>query len=437
MRTKDRLRDENLTPRDKSVTFCTSLTYIKSRFKVTGYKALPMLPCIGVYFARYVWFETIKPIGGIKMKLTKAICLMLSLIVIGAFVGCTKAKEKGAEVITIGAILPLTGDAALYGNNDKEGIDLAVEMVNNKGGINGRKINILYEDSKAEAKTGVSAINKLANSNISVIIDDAISTVTLGMLPIATDKKIIILSTGATNPSLSGASPYFYRVWNSDAEEGVFAARASFETLGLKKIAIVYVNNDYGKGLMDVFKKEYSSLGGQITTEETYEKTDNDFRNLITKIKQSVPEAIYLVGYASETGIITKQLRELKVPSKIIGTVAMEDPVFLNLAGKASEDVIYIFPKAPDGPIVTEFKELFRKKYGKDPGLLCDVAYDAANLVIHAYEKGAKTSDEIRKIFAELKDYRGASGEITFDSKGDVHKPMILKVIKNGSFTTY
>jgi branched-chain amino acid transport system substrate-binding protein len=362
------------------------------------------------------------------------------IVVAGFFIfsfnGCKKATRE-PDVIKIGAILPLTGDAALYGNNDREGIDLAIEIINAKGGIDGKEVAILYEDSKAEAKAGVSAINKLANSNISIIIDDAISTVTLAMLPIATEKKIIILSTGATNPSLSGASPYFFRIWNSDAEEGVFAANACYDKLSIKKMAIVYVNNDYGKGLKDVFGKDYIKLGGQIIAEESFEKGDKNFRGIVAKIKQANAEAIYLIGYASETGIVVKQLREAKVTSKIIGTVAMEDPLFLKLAGEASENVIYVFPKAPEGSAVSEFKGQFKRKYSKDPGLLCDAGYDAANLVIYAYQKGAKKVDEIRKVFTEIKDYKGASGEITFDSRGDVHKPMILKTVKKGKFEEY
>jgi branched-chain amino acid transport system substrate-binding protein len=261
--------------------------------------------------------------------------------------------------------------------------------------------------------------------------------VTLAVLPIATEKKIVVLSTGATNPSLSGASPYFYRIWNSDAEEGVFAAKACTVNLKIKKMAVVYMNNDYGKGLKDVFIKEYKNLGGQVVAEETFEKGDRNFKNMLAKIKQSNPDAIYLVGYASETGVIAKQIKEMEISSKIVGPVTMEDPVFLKLAGKASEGVIYAFPKAPEGQVVNEFKEQFKKKYGKEPGLLCDAGYDAVNLIINAYRKGAKNSDDIRKLFAELKGFGGASGEITFDSKGDVHKPMILKTVKDGNFAPF
>jgi branched-chain amino acid transport system substrate-binding protein len=374
-----------------------------------------------------------------KMNTLVTLTMVFLAVLALSFSACTDEKEKGKgpETIKIGAILPLTGDAALYGNNDRQGIDLAVEIANANGGVNGRKIEVVYEDNKGEAKTAVSAINKLDNSDIQVVIDDAISTVTLAMLPVATQKKILVLSTGATNPSLSGASPYFFRIWNSDAEEGVFAAEAYFNQLKLNRMAILYVNNDYGKGLKDVFEKKYTSLGGEIVAVESFDGDTKDFRNILFKLKGRDLQAIYLIGYASETGIIVKQLKELKIDAGITGTVAMEDAAFLNLAGKAAEGVIYVFPKPPKGNVVQEFRNQFKEKYGTAPAILCDVGYDAANLVIYAYRNGAKTSDDIRRIFAEIKEFKGASGEITFDNNGDVHKPMILKTVREGDFVEY
>lgn len=373
----------------------------------------------------------------INTLVTLTVASLFALVI--TFFACTNEKEKGKkpETIKIGAILPLTGDAAVYGNNDRQGIDLAVEIANVKGGVNGRKIVVVYEDNRGDAKTAVSAINKLDNRDIQVVIDDAISTVTLAMLPVATQQKFIVLSTGATNPSLSGASPYFFRIWNSDAAEGVFAAEAYFNQLKLNRMAILYVNNDYGKGLKDVFEKKYTSLGGEIVAVESFDRDTKDFRNILFKLKGRDLQAIYLVGYASETGIIVKQLKELKIDASITGTVAMEDATLLNLAGKAAEGIIYVFPKPPEGKVVQEFRNQFKEKYGTAPAILCDVGYDAANLVIYAYRNGAKTSDDIRRIFAELKNFKGASGEIKFDTNGDVHKPMILKTIKNGAFVEY
>jgi branched-chain amino acid transport system substrate-binding protein len=361
---------------------------------------------------------------------------MMSLLWVA---GCNQKKTEGtkAEAIKIGAILPLTGDAAEYGNNDKNGIDLAVEQVNAAGGIKGRKLEVVYEDCQMDAKLAVAAINKLGMQNVPAVIDDAVSTLALAMVPVANSNKQIIISTGASNPSLSGISPYFFRIWNSDAEEGVFAARFAFRDLGVKNVAILYINNDYGLGLSKVFSEEFAKVGGVIVGTESFEKDSKEFRGQITKIKKKKLDAVYLVGYAAQTGIAAKQLLEQGIKTRIIGTVAMEDPQFVKLAGAASEAVLYPFPEQPTGDVVANFKQAFKQKYGKEPGLLCDCGYDAANLLVQALQQDAKTGEEIRSKLNMVKNYKGASGVISFDEKGDVHKPMVVKAIKGGKFVPF
>lgn len=360
------------------------------------------------------------------------------LIIAGAtlltLIGCKKASQKEPEVIKIGAILPLTGDLGVYGQNDKMGIDLAVEKANIEGGINGKKIEMIYEDNHGEAKQAISALQKLKEQGIFIIIDDAVSTITLSMVPVATTNKMVIISTGATNPQLSGSSPYFFRIWNSDAEEGIFAAKFIIQELGVSKTLIIYVNNDYGKGLAEVFKKQFEKLGGKITGEIAFDIKAKNFRDIITKAKNIPSEIIYLVGYASETGIIVKQMREQEIKTRIVGTVATEDAKFIELAGESANGIIYPFSKSPDGSVSEKFKQEFMKKYHKEPQILCDVGYDAANLAIYTLKSGAQNGDDVRKSLSQIKNFQGASGTIEFDKYGDVHKPMIMKIIKDKKF---
>ena len=368
-----------------------------------------------------------------KMKRKIPISLIILAVIVAGIAIYFIQKPKEPETIKIGAILPLTGDMAMYGKNDKMGIDLAVEEINKSGGINGKMVQVLYQDNQGEAKTAVSALQKLIQDGIFIVIDDAMSSITLSMVPVAKAKKIIIISTGATNPQLSGISPYFFRIWNSDAEEAIFMARYCLKEK-INQILILYVNNDYGKGLADAFSREFTKEGGRIVEKLDFDENSRDFKSIVTRIKSYSPQYIYLIGYAAQTGIIVKQVRELGIMAKIIGTVAMEDSKFLQLAGKSAEGVIYPFPKEPTGEAYREFKELFKKKYNKEPEILSDVGYDAANLSIYAISKGARNADEVRKIFLQMTNYEGASGIIKFDENGDVHKPMVIKEIRNGKF---
>mgnify|MGYP001322878251 CR=1 FL=1 len=368
---------------------------------------------------------------------TSSVLIIISILIASLMVfsfGCVKKEEKE---IKIGAILPLTGDAAEWGSNTKNGIDLAVEKINNSGGINGRKIKILYEDTQGTPQNGAAAIQKLINiEKVQAVIDDSMSSVTLAMAPIAEKNKVVLLSTGATAPKISEAGDYIFRIWNSDDLEGKVSANFIYNELKFKNAAIFYINNDYGKGLESVFKKEFESLGGKILISENFGQSDTDFKTQVTKIKNIKAEAIYLVGYPKEISLILKQASELKINSKIIGTVTFEDPNIIKLAGKAAESVIYPYPVQPNksDKVVSEFLTQYKEKYGKDPGITCDVGYDAVNMLAQAIISNGMKGEDIQKGLMMTKDFHGASGVMTFDKNGDVNKPIEMKTIKNGKF---
>jgi len=371
------------------------------------------------------------------MKRTLSWILIISLIISIGIPGCGKNEKE----IKIGAILPLTGDVAVWGNNTKEGIDLAVEKINNSGGINESKVEIIYEDSKALPSEGVSAIRKLITvDKVSSIIDNSVSSITLAMAPIAENNNVVILATGATAPEISEAGEYIFRIWNSDAEEGTVMADYAYDKLGLRNVAILYVNNDYGKGLNDVFNKEFLERGGKILTSQMFEQSEKDFRTQLTKIKENNPDAVYLVGYPREVPQCLKQMKELRLNVKVLSTVAFEDPHILEIAKDAAEEVIYPYPITPieEDTALQVFLTGYLNKYNKEPGITCDVGYDAVNMIALAIElSGSSKGEDIQKGLMMIKNYHGASGVIEFDKNGDVHKPIGMKTVKDGQFVWF
>lgn len=359
------------------------------------------------------------------------------LIIVSVIIGCEKKERE----IKIGAVLPLTGDVAVWGLNTKQGIDLAVEKVNNSGGINGSTMKIIYEDSEALPQKGVSAIQKLITvDKIPAIIDNSVSSVTLAMAPISEKNQVVLLATGATAPKISEAGQYIFRIWNSDALEGEVMAQYTYDKLEINKVAILYVNNDYGKGLEEVFRDEFTKRGGTVVISETFEQSETSYRNQLTKVKGSSPEAIYLVGYPREVGQCLKQAKELRIKIQVLSTVAFEDPHILEIAADAAEGVIYPYPVLSDtsDSAISEFLSNYRAKYNKEPGITCDVGYDAVNMIALAIKlSGGYKGTDIKNGLMMIKDYHGASGVMEFDQNGDVHKPMGMKVVKNGKFTWY
>ncbi len=364
-------------------------------------------------------------------------CLSVVAIILASFLilflGCGK-KEEG--VLKIGATLPLSGDAAVWGNNTKDGIDLAVEELNAIGGIKGRTVKVIYEDTEALPAKGVNAYKKLTSiDKVEVIIDNSVSSVTLAMAPMAEKDSVVILATGATAPKISEAGEFIFRIWNSDAYEGEFSASFAINDLGLKKVAILYINNDYGIGLEKVFNSKFNEFGGEVVESQSFDQSATDMRTQLTKISASTPDVLYLVGYPKEIPIALRQIKELGINMPLIGTVAMEDPQLIQSAGNAAEGLMYPFPVAPSGEHVNQFRNSFMNKYGKEPGITCDVGYDAVNMIAKSILlSGGDRGEEIRKGLNMIEDYPGVSGIMTFDENGDVQKPMMMKVIKNGAF---
>ncbi len=360
--------------------------------------------------------------------------LVLFFVSIIIICGCAKREEP--EIVKIGAILPLTGEAALWGQNSKKGIDLAIQEVNDNGGINGKIVHVIYEDSKALPKDGVTAMNKLVNINqVPAIIEGPASSVALAIVPIANKKQIVLISTGSTNPMLSEVGPpYFFRTWNSDDEEARFSAEYVVSKLKIRNMATMYVNNEYGRGLSDAFKNEFEKREGQIEIIESFEQGDRDFRSQLIKIKQFSIDGLYLIGYPKGIPILLRQIKEVGLKSKIIGTVSFEDPQIPEIAGEAAEGIIYPYPKPSTGATVENFQKMFRKKYDEEPGITTDTGYDNAKLLTYAIKEGGYNGKGIREILANIKHWQGASGEISFSKTGDVHKHMVMKIIKDGSF---
>lgn len=371
---------------------------------------------------RFTWY----PVGRIILLLS----ILFSLLVV---FGCSKKEPKE---IKFGSILPLSGDAAVWGQNTKEGIDLAVEEINKKGGIDGLAIRIIYEDSQAVPKQGVSAIQKLITvDKVPAVIDDSVSSVTLAMAPIAQQNHVVIVSVGATAPAISQAGEYIFRLWNSDAYEGEITAQYVYGEAGFSKICILYVNNDYGRGLMGVFRRDFEKKGGEVLITESFDQGAPDFRSQLAKVKQKPIQAIYLVGYPQDTPKLLIQAKEIGMNVPFFGTVIFNDPQLISVAGEAAIGIIFPFPKEPEGEAVKEFGEKFKEKYGKEAGATADTGYDAVFLIKASIElSGGYRGEDIQKGLMMIKDYRGVSGEIEFDENGDVHKAMGMKIVRDGKF---
>lgn len=346
---------------------------------------------------------------------------------------CTKEETK---TVNIGAILPLTGSASIWGKNAQMGMEIALEELNNQGGINNKKLLIQYEDSQSEPDKAVSALQKIiSTTNIKVIIGDIASSNVLAMAPIAEKNKILLLSPGASNPKISDAGEYIFRNWQSDALEAEVDASFAIKQLKWKNVAVSFVDNAYGTGLATYFINNFEKLGGKIMAKESFKQGETDFRTVLTKLNNLKIDGLYLPGYPPEMGRFLKQMVELGVKLNILSVQAFDDPEIIKIAGNGAEGVIYSVPTPPDttDKIVYNFRNKYMSKFNKQPGVCSDTGYDALKLIVEAIKSNGYSSDGIKSYFLNLKDFNGASGMIEFDKNGDVLKPFSFYKISTGN----
>lgn len=366
------------------------------------------------------------------MKSTILFILAFMIFIISF--GCEK---KELNEIKIGAILPLTGSGAKYGQSAKNGIELALEEINESGGINGNIIKVIYEDSKLEPKEGISAIRKfLTIEKVPAIIGAMASSVTLAIAPIAEENKIVLLSPTSSSADITDAGDYIFRNTYSDIYEGGRMASYVYVHKKYHRVGILHINNDFGVGLSRNFTERFEELGGKVVITESYEQDATDFRSQLSKVEQTNPDAIYLVGY-SEMGTILRQAKELRIETPFFSCILFEDPKILETAGEAADGVFYAFPAYnPDSGSehISKFVQAFEKKYGKKPNIYAASSYDSMKILAKAMEQGGFSSNGIKEALYSIKDFQGVTGKTSFDQNGDVTKPIGIKQVNNGEF---
>ncbi len=376
------------------------------------------------------------------MKYIRRFLVLFLVVILGlAFnIGISKAEEP--TVYKIGAILPLTGTLSEIGENAKKGILLALAEANKQYKAKGIEFEVLLEDTKTSPKDAVNALNKLINvDRVGFVIGPISSGATLAVAPIAESNGVILISPGASSPELSEAGDYIFRTWHSTSYEGRMFAEHLHKTLRTKSIGVLFINNEYGIGLLDEFTKTFKSLDGKILFQEAFQQNRSDFRPILSKIKpiSKQVDGIYIIGYHNETGALLRQSKEMMINARFFCSDANQDPKLIEIAGSAAEGLIYPHAKKPDItiPYVSDFQSGYRKKFGEEYGTTSDTAYDAFNLLSLAILRYGYNPLLAKTFLLNTKGYNGASGTISFDSHGDVLKEFEIKTVKNGKFVIY
>jgi len=370
-------------------------------------------------------------------KTTKIILwVVIAIIVIGVIWYGASRKSTEKETIKIGAILPLTGKAAQYGQWAKNGFDLATEEINSLNYP--YRLEMIYEDDAGDPKTGVSAFQKMISTDkISVVTGLILSKVALAVAPIAEQNKIVLLSTSASSDEMRNAGDYIFRNRESGIIHGQSMADYVFKKLGIKKAGALYANAENGITYAQAFKEQFQKLGGEIDFYEAFSEGETDFRTQLIKVKNKNLEVLYVPGLVTEIGQILKQAEELDLGIKFLSSGGAEAPKLIEIAGKAAENLIYTYPAFnPDSlnETVKRFTSKYLEKFGTKPEFIAANSYDAIKILAEIFKKYGHNSSQIKDGLYGTKNYNGVAGILSFDEYGDVIKPVMLKIVKNGQF---
>ena len=366
--------------------------------------------------------------------------LRLGLIVLSfTLLGLVSAR---AQEIVVGQYASLTGSEATFGINSSNGVALALEEVNNHGGVlGGRKIKIITEDDQSKPGQPSAAVKKLVSSdNVIAVIGEIASSRSLEAAPICQAAKIPMISPGATNPRVTEVGDYIFRVCFIDPFQGTVMAKFALDNLKAKKVAILTdVRNDYSVGLTKYFKEYFQSHGGQIVMERSFSGggTDRDFRAQLTAIKAAQPDAIFVPGYYTEAGLIAKQARSLGIKVPLLGGDGWDSPKLSEIGGSAIEGSYFSthFSPKDTNPKVQDFVKKYHAKYGVMPDGMAPLGYDAMMVLAQALNTAGSTEGpKIRDALAGIKNFDGVTGRITIDPNRNATKAaVVLKVNSKGN----
>jgi branched-chain amino acid transport system substrate-binding protein len=379
------------------------------------------------------------------MRFSLAFAIGLFLTFLG---GCNKegGSSASSNEILIGHFASLTGDTATFGTSADEGIRLALDEVNAKGLILGKKIRVITEDDRSLADEAKTVVNKLiTRDKVVALLGEIASSRSIAAAPVAQDAQIPMLSPGSTNPKVTETGDYIFRACFIDPFQGTAMANFAMNQLKLKRFAVLYpVNNDYGVGLRDYFKDAVKKGGGEIVGDLSYtERSDVDFRGQLTKIKNGNPEAIFMSGYYTEAGLIAKQARELGITVPIMGGDGWDSPQTVEIGKEAVNGCYFSNHYSPDEqrPEIQEFVQAYKKRFKnpdgspKVPDAMAILGYDSMKLLADAIQRAGSTDGaKIRDALAATKNFPGASGTITIDEHRNAKKPIIILKIDGGQF---
>ena len=344
------------------------------------------------------------------------------------------AQTAPAGPILVGVSGPLTGQFAQYGAQWKKGFDLALDEINAAGGIGGRRLEYVFEDSQSDPRQSIAIARKfVADPRVVAELGDFSSAASMAASPIYQAGGLLQFGFTNSHPDFTKGGDFMWSNAPNQTEEIPSIADFAFKELGLKKIATLYINNDWGRTNKDLLVTAAAARDGQIVGAEGYLAEEKDFRSAIVRVRETNPDGILLISYYPDAAQIVRQIRLLGLTLPIVSQSPIYSPKFIELAGEAANGVLTNVPFFPGDPRpeVQRFVGAYKAKYGEEPDAYNGRAYDAVILLAAAIRKGGADRRAVRDNLALVRDVPSVVyGVVEFDTPTRrVVKPLVHRVI--------
>jgi len=332
--------------------------------------------------------------------------------------GCQRGCNNESQKVNVLVSLPLTGDAAAYAKLLKDGIEVGLDQMDKE---TRDKINVIYQDDKLSSKEAVNVLQQeMARRKLSVAMTTSTEfAMTIG--GICNTNKIVLLPPIADGNQITKDKEYVFLITPTSVFQGIVLAEKIKES-SYMKVAVLHLNDSWGKELATEFQKKFVDLGGEVVATESCESGQTDMRSTLLRIKNREPDAILLILHPTETVPALKQIRELGITAALFGgdTFSNKD-LYKDEVIDLVQGVRFTLPTQPDNKIFEEFKMQFAAKYGYNPDINATAARDAIMLVAKAVEDGATDGTSIRDKFNSYTDgIESATGLIQWDENRNV-----------------
>ena len=342
--------------------------------------------------------------------------------------------------IRIGYYGDLSGPTFNFGESAKNGVLMAAEEINQAGGINGRKIDVVIEDDQGKPGLAAASVSKLVQGGkVIAVIAGGTSNNSRAAAPAAQVARVPLIATSSTDPQVTQIGDYIFRTCFIDAFQGEVMAKFAANTLKAKKAAVLLdFNSSYSRGLSDFFELSFTRLGGQVLSKQSYTAGDRDYRGQLNTLRAAAPDVIFIPGYYEDVALMAKQARQLGISQPLLGADGWDAPELWDRGGDSlNGSYISSHYSAEDkSPLVQQFVKDYKQHYGNlQPDAHAALGYDSMRVVAEAIQRaGASDSVKLRDELAHTKSFPGVTGLITINAERNAVKPAVVLKLLDGRY---